>query len=237
MGEMLIIHNGVEMDRQTGNGILNKLLHGTAPQHEADCVALRIWDSIPVDDFNAGECAIDYEDRLNFCYQLADALQDKETMDVVYTEELENKEQSTDFYSRMRANGKEGSVLKLGTAKWKDHTSPDQIKKKNVSTCALRLKGWKYGKDGSKYEDVAGALHFESECGKVKVTVNCREDEMRSWDFDKLYDSIWTIAFERVSYSKNKTEASLYLPRIEKIRDDRTTADSVKEIVARCKEQ
>lgn len=235
MGEMVILHDGKVLNRQTGNGILNKLIHGTAPQHEADKVAIRLWDSVPYADFWEYECPLDYEERLYNTREFVEKVNDVSIADVVYTEELPDKAAADDFYIRMRAAGEEGSVLKLGTAKWKDHTSPDQIKKKNVSTCALVATGWKLGSEDSKYKDVMGAVFFESRCGELKVTVNGKSDEMRGWNWDDEIGTIWTIAFERISYSKSRkaAEASLYLPRIVEKRFDRSYADTLEEIIAR----
>ncbi len=235
-GELLIIRDGNILDRQVGNGILNKLIHGTAPKEEADSVAIRLWDLVPHADFwNDYESSTPYKYRFENIKSLVAAATNFLYVDTVYTEMVKSKEDGQDFYRRMRLLGHEGAVLKDPDAKWADHTSPGMMKMKNVSTCALILTGWKLGKEDGKYEDVMGALFFESRCGKLKVTVNGKSDEMRAFDWDKEIGSIWTVEFERVSYSKSKTTASLYLPRIQKQRHDRTMADTLEEIVARSK--
>lgn len=238
MGEMLIVRDGKILDRQTGNGILNKLIHGTAPQHEANSIVLRIWDIIPTKDFWEGECSIPYDKRLarteELCSYYKDFVVDGvQALSVVYYEYVENKEQAADFYKRMRDLNEEGAVLKWAKALWKDHTSPDQVKKKNVSDCDLRLIGWKAGKKGTKYEDTMGALFFESSCGKLQVTINGKTDEMRDLPYDEMLGSIWKVLFESISYAKKKDTASLYLPRLEENfpRKDKLEADSLDDIL------
>ncbi len=236
-GELLVIRDGKVLNRQTGNGILNKLLNGTAPQSEADSVAFRAWDALPIDDFWNYECSRTYTDRWNLIQSKIAQINDLLYVNAVYTEMVEDKEEADDFYRRMRILGEEGSVLKWGGAVWKDHTSPNMIKKKNVSSCALKAVDWKPGKADSKYEDVMGAVMFESSCGKLQVSINGKDDKMRGEDWNANMGQIWTVDFNYVSFSKNKTTASLYLPRLAKPRPDRTAADTLAEIVAREKKK
>ena len=234
-GELIIIRDGVVQDRQTGNGILNSLIHGTANQEDADSVAIRIWDAVPIEDFWLYECTTPYTSRFQAVKELVYAIGDPDIADFVYTEEIKTKEDAEDFYLRMRAQGEEGSVLKSGKAIWSDHTSPNMIKKKNESSCALRITGWKYGKEGSKYKDVMGAIFCESECGKLKVTVNGKTDEMRGIDWDSMVGTICTVLFEYVTTSKSNPNPSLFLPRYSKPRPDREAADTLETIIERSK--
>jgi len=237
-GELLIIRDGKVLDRQTGNGILNSLIHGTASKEDSDSVGIRLWDMVPYTEFWENyETSVPYETRFHNVSTFVKKVDKPLYVDTVYTEIIKSKEEGQYFYRRMRALGHEGAVLKDPNAKWADHTSPGMMKMKNVSTCALVLTGWKSGKEDSKYEDVMGALFFESKCGKLKVTVNGKSDEMRSFDWDSKIGTIWTIEFERVSYSKSKDTASLYLPRIQKERPDRSYADTLEEIETRLQKE
>ncbi len=234
-GELICVRNGVELDRQTGNGILNSLLHGTATQEEADCVTLRVWDAVPLEEFWLYESNTPYTKRFEALSKFVDEVDDLTVISAVYTEVIETKDEAAGFYTRMRALGKEGSVLKLGSAIWSDHTSPSMIKKKNTSSCALRITGWKYGKEDSKYKDVMGAIFCESECGQLKVTVNGKTDEMRGIDWDAMVGTICTVLFESITTSKSNEFPSLFLPRFDKPRPDRTTADTLEVIRERVK--
>ena len=230
---LILMDNGEVLDRQTGNGILNKLIHGTAPQHEVDRVLLRSWDAIPIDDFWKGECDVIYDARFDHIKSIVNMIDLPNRLQLVRDEIVYSLEEAKDCYADVRAKDGEGGVLKARTAKWKDHTSPLQIKMKNVSDCDLRITGWKYGKEGSKYEDVVGAFFAESQCQQLTVTVNVRTDEMREWNWDDLTGEIAEVEFNEVSKAKNKDTHSLSLPRFVKIKADRYEADTLEEIIAR----
>ena len=57
-GELLVKDKGIVLDRQTGNGVLNKANKGTIKTDEARKVHATIWDLIPYDDFTLGVCKV-----------------------------------------------------------------------------------------------------------------------------------------------------------------------------------
>ena len=62
-GELIVKHNGVILDRKTGNGILNKAVKGTISLSEAELVCAVVWDYIPLTDFKAEYSALPYSLR------------------------------------------------------------------------------------------------------------------------------------------------------------------------------
>ena len=64
-GELLINDKGIILDRQTGNGILNKAVKGTISTDEARKVHATIWDVIEYDTFKQGVGKIPYQTRFS----------------------------------------------------------------------------------------------------------------------------------------------------------------------------
>jgi len=64
-GELLVVDNGGILDRQTGNGILNKANKGTISDKEASMVRATVWDVIPYAYFVDAYCPTPYSTRFN----------------------------------------------------------------------------------------------------------------------------------------------------------------------------
>jgi hypothetical protein len=62
-GELVVSYFDGLMDRQTGNGILNKAIKGTISATEAALVRACIWDHIPYMYFIDGDCPTPYKTR------------------------------------------------------------------------------------------------------------------------------------------------------------------------------
>ena len=233
-GELLVRKNGKILPRKTGNGILNSCIHGTANPKDAKCVILRLWDSLPLKAFYDGYYSVVYNTRLFETSQFVRAVNDTEFVDMVMTKRVNSYEEAHDFYAKIRKAGGEGAILKNLNAVWKDHTSPNMVKMKNVEEAELVIVGWEPGKEGSKYEMCMGALRCESSCGKLKVSIGSGfSDEEREADWDLAIDSIITVEFESVIKDKNRKSYSLFLPRFKEVREDRDTADTLEEIMER----
>lgn len=77
-GELLVVDgSGVVLDRQTGNGILNKANKGTISANEASMVRATIWDVIPYMYFVDGHCPVNYGKRWGSLCTLMDTHQPK----------------------------------------------------------------------------------------------------------------------------------------------------------------
>ena len=169
-GELIVVVNGITLDRKTGNGIINKCIHGTATKEERDCVHLRVWDTLPLDKFYNGFHEVHYNTRHFDCRSFVNAV-NSPRVQMVETKRVKSLEEAWKFYYRMREEGKEGAVLKNAFTQWKDHTSTNQVKMKNVIDAELTIVGWYRGNVGTYFEKCVGGIICESRCKKLRVKV------------------------------------------------------------------
>jgi len=235
-GELLVRKNGKILDRKTGNGILNSCIHGTVSKEDAECIVFKCWDCIPLKKFYNGYDETPYLSRLETVKDFVKCvkLKAKNIVDLVVTKQVENYKEAKAFYDWIRELGGEGAVLKNIYVEWKDHTSQNQVKMKNVFDAELRVIAWNTGKKGSKYSAMLGALACETKCGKLKVSVGSGfSDEDRAQNPAYWLDKIITVEFESVIKDKKKKTYSLFLPRYVERRLDRSYADTLEEVQKR----
>jgi hypothetical protein len=213
------------MDRQTGNGILNKANKGTISSKEAAMVHATVWDVIPYIQFVDGYCATPYSTR----YASLKLLVDKQAPSnkriwLVTTDIVNNLDEAQVIFEHYLADGLEGIILKDGSGVWEDKRAKHQIKFKGELECDLKIVGIQAG--SGKYEGMLGAILCESADGIVKVSVGSGfTDEQRKTLGEEIIDKIAAIKYNmRI---KNKAgEESLFLPIVLEIRDDKEIADT-----------
>ena len=240
-GELLVKKNGKILDRKTGNGILNSCLQGTANPEDAKCVEFVAWDVISEKAFYEGKFNVPYSDRWGKIRVIVKSINNP-LFSSIKTEIIDNYEEAREFYDRMRAEGEEGAIIKNFLTEWKNHTSPNFIKLKNTDTAEMRIVGWKYGKESTRFENCMGAVLCESEDGKVKVSISGFSDEMRLENWDDHIGKIISVDYEGLIKDRNSTTYSLYLPRRKKsqgkidsleFRFDKDHADTLKDMLNR----
>lgn len=234
MGELLIKIDGKILPRKTGNGFLNSCLQNAAPSNKAEHAVIKLWDAVPQKDFWAGSCDIEYKYRLTRISNLIkdmSNIQPNTLISRINTKMLYSEKEAQIFYKRLRSEGKEGAILKNIYAKWKDHTSPDCVKLKNVSDAELRVVSWKYGKEGTKFVDCIGSVQLESDDGLIKVSVSGFTDAERLLDWDARIGKVGTLEYEGLISDKSRPGIySLYLPQNLEMRPDRTYTDTLKDL-------
>lgn len=222
-GELLVNDKGVILDRQTGNGILNKANKGTISDLEAHKVRATIWDVVHLDAFKRGVCNVDYGKRwetLNHLFNLAKP----KKVSLVKSWEVENYDTAKALFEEFLQRGEEGVILKDKAGIWEDKRTKSQIKFKGELECDLKIVGIVPGE--GKYEGMLGAILCESSDGVVKVSVGSGFiDEHRKTLGEEIVDKIVAVKYNmRI---KNKAgEESLFLPVFVEIRNDKDVADS-----------
>ena len=218
------------MDRQTGNGILNKANKGTISAKEAAMVHATVWDVIPYVEFETGYCGAPYSKRFSSLQILVNRQVTKEKkIWLVTTNIVQTFEEAQTIFEKYLAEGLEGIILKDGSGVWEDKRSKSQIKFKGELECDLRIVGVQAGT--GKYEGMLGAIICQSADGVVKVSVGSgfNDAHRKNLITEKLLDRIVSIKYN--SRIKNKSgEESLFLPVFVEIRDDKDEADSSKDI-------
>lgn len=224
-GELLVTKDGKVVDRQTGNGILNKANKGTISEEEASLITMTVWDIISYDNWIDGKEEMIYVHRYNRLIGLN--LQGK--LNLVPSTEVKSLDEAKTVYENYYARGYEGIILKNTNAIWEPKRSKDQIKFKGEETASLHVVGIQDGREGSKYEGQIGALICESEDGELMVNVGSGltdEDRLRTDFIGKIIE----VKYNAKIKSKGSNTWSLFLPRYMEVRNDRDTADTIDHI-------
>jgi hypothetical protein len=235
-GEGRIFRNGNFLDRKTGNGIITKILKGTAKPEDHRDLVITIWEALPLKDFWAGKCEVPLEKRYNSKF-FEGLTVDKGIIRIPNRVLVFSQEEALGLADEWIENGGEGGVLKNLDSIWKDGTSAYWVKLKAVVDCEMEVMGWEFGATGSKYEKCMGKIYCQSSDGLIKVKVGGGlSDELRHEPWDEHIGSIVTVRFSEMISSKTKVAKSLFLPRFIEFRDDKDTADSYEEITKLIKE-
>lgn len=224
------------MSRKEGNGYLN------SSDIDPDRIRFYLWDIVPYEVWTGHEkCVETYDRRFG---RLKEVVGDDEvlSLQMVDTVLCENKQDIIDHFKTMRENGEEGTVLKDFRGMWKDGTSKHCVKAKAEFVVDMVITGWRKGKKG-KWEDGLGSVQCKSSDGKVVVYVSGFTDEMRQYLFeniDTMIDNEQIMEVKGNDVVDNKLDDSdapyaIYLPRFEKLRKDKTEADSYDRIMEQLK--
>lgn len=227
-GELLIKDNGKILDRQTGNGILNKANKGTISAKESSMVCATLWDMVSYDEFKSGKSILTYQQRLELLEQIMDMNQEAQArIGLVDRWEVDNMEEVNTLFNGLLEQGEEGIILKSRDGIWEDKRVKHQIKFKGEMECDLKIVAVEEGT--GKYVGMLGAIVCESSDGVVKVRVGSGfndDHRINLWHIkEEILDKIAVVKYNmRI---KNKLgEESLFLPIFIEIRDDKTVADS-----------
>jgi hypothetical protein len=216
------------MDRQSGNGILNKANKGTISADEASMVHATVWDLIPYVQFIDGYCQTPYSKRFSTLEQIVNKQKPKDKKIWTVTSTIvQTLEKAQDIFQGYLADGHEGIILKDGSGEWEDKRSKNQIKFKGELECDLKIVAVEEG--SGKAVGMLGAIVCESSDGIVKVNVGSGfTDALRKqyWK-ENIVDKIVAVKYNARIKSKNGEE-SLFLPVFIELRDDKDVADSSK---------
>ena len=221
-GELLVRKDGKILDRQTGNGILNKANKGTISDSEASLVEMTVWDVIPYDKFLTGKCDVPYKDRFDDLFTMTE-FNPSPKINVVMTNIVPNLEVARSFFNLMLEEGQEGIILKDADSIWENKRSKGQVKFKAELDVDLVVTGWVEGT--GKYEGLLGALQCESADGVIKVNVGSGFiDEDRKTIDQSIIGKIISVKYN-ARIKNTSGEESLFLPVYLETRLDKTEAD------------
>lgn len=220
-GELVVEESGKYLDRQTGNGILNKAVKGTISSKEAEKVCATLWDVIPYEDFKNGSSDWDYKTRFSV---LEDMLLSGKIR-IVDHKIVASLHEARETFNAYLAEGQEGIILKDLSGVWENKRAKHQIKFKGELECELRVVDVQEGT--GKYTGLLGALICESEDGVLKVDVGSgfKDADRTSMTKESVVGKIISVKYN--ARIKNKQgEESLFLPIFIEIREDKNVADS-----------
>lgn len=216
-GELVVTDGFTLLDRQTGNGILNKALKGTISVEEASKVRACIWDVIPYMYFTTGEYSRPYKERFSF-------IKETRNISIVPNFIVENIEEAQAKFREYYTQGEEGIILKDMHAPWENKRSKSLIKFKGELECDLKIVDVEDGT--GKYEGMLGALVCESEDGiiKVKVGSGFNDEDRKKIKKQDVLGKVVAVKYNARIRSKHEGE-SLFLPIFVEIREDKDKAD------------
>lgn len=237
-GEMLVMRNGKILPRQEGNGIINEVVSGGdfAP---GDTPVLQLWDNIPLTAVKAkGVYEVPYAQRLT---GLMRALNHCETVSVIETKVVKSIAEAVAHFLDAVGRGLEGTVIKRKRGFWKDtgsSGSKDQVKMKVDADVELKVVGYREGKEGSKRATSIGALICQTSDGLLEVGAGSGlKDKDLEYFAAKAAagetGDIVCIRFNDIMLPSESNELhSLFLPRYIERRTDKSTADSLPQVIA-----
>lgn len=222
-GELVVEMDDKYLDRQTGNGILNKAVKGTISAAEAKQVCATLWDVIPYEDFIKGSSNHSYQTRFN----VLESIPLSGKIRLVEHKVVGTIDEARTIFEHYLARGQEGIILKDLSAPWENKRAKHQVKFKGELECELRVVDVQMGT--GKYEGLLGALICESEDGVLKVDVGSGFKDDQRQDCNSYLGKIVSVKYN--ARIKNKQgEESLFLPIFIEVREDKTSADHSKSI-------
>ena len=226
-GELLVTSATGILDRQTGNGILNKANKGTISAGEASLVRATVWDVIPFLYFQDGVCNTPYGTRFNSLNTLINKIE-PEKVSTVASWEVEDYETAKAMFEEMLQRGEEGIILKDKSGIWENKRSKTQIKFKGELECDLKIVGIEEGT--GKYAGMLGAIKCESSDGVIKVSVGSGfTDDQRKTLGEEIIGKVAAVKYN-MRISNRAGEESLFLPIVLEIRFDKDEADASTQI-------
>jgi hypothetical protein len=190
-----------------------------------------VWDCITLDEYlNAGSKR-PYHERWEELQEMLKFVKTDRVRLVEY-KMVKSPEEAMKHFQELLARGEEGTIVKGMSGIWKDGKPNYQIKIKLEIAVDLRIIGFNEGKKGTRLEGNLGSLICESECGILKTDPAGITDEMRKFIWDNresLLNTYAEVKCKGVSVTENGY--SLLHPVFGKLRDDKTSGDTLENIL------
>lgn len=220
-GELVVRDSQGIMNRQKGNGILNKAVKGTISAMEASMVHATIWDIIPFSAFQQGVYKTSYQERFGKLQQLV--LPGR--ISLIENRVVNTEDEAHELFQEYFNKGEEGIILKDITQAWEDKRVKHQVKFKGELECDLLCMDWQEGT--GKNVGKLGALVLTSADGVVKVNVGSGfTDEQRDkYTKENTVGKVVAVKYNARIQDKKTGQTSLFLPVFLELREDKTYAD------------
>jgi hypothetical protein len=222
-GELVCYANGKPLPRKVSNGILNKAIRETILPSEAALVTFQCWDIVDQTQ------KITYENRLDTLYSRFVSKRNAKVFPVE-TETVRTIGEVEALFEKALKVGEEGVIAKNKDAVWQPKRTFDLVKFKAEKTVDLLVVGWEEGT--GKNVGRMGALVCETSDSLVRVNVGTGYSDAQRIEFmqNKPIDRIVEVMYNARITKKGGGVDSLYLPRFIKIREDKSEANSSKEV-------
>lgn len=233
-GELLMMSGGKYLDRQTGNGLFNKILKGGDFDTKKYTPVYEAWDIIPLDEARLkNKYKVPYANRFaTLKMYLPDTFSSAfHHIRIIETRIVNSLAEANAHYREALERGLEGTIVKSADAIWQDSTSKDQVKMKLEFEVDLEVEGYEEG--NGKAAGTLGALRCRTSDGKLKVKVGSGfTDAMRRDIWERKDLKIITVKANSIMPPENKDTYSLFLPIFVEERNDKKTADDLARVLA-----
>jgi ATP-dependent DNA ligase len=159
-----------------------------------------------------------------------DARQLSHLVSLVETKKVQNDYEARRMFEQLLAEGQEGIILKTKEGIWENKRSKNLIKFKGELECDLRVVDWEEGT--GKNVGRLGALVLESDCGGIRVNVGTgfSDADRDSITAESSIGRVVAIKYNARITDKTSSTASLFLPVFVEFRNDKSVADSAKDV-------
>ncbi len=231
-----LIYDLTKATREKGNGIITKVIKGTASEEECNSVIYQVWDVIATDCYESK--GVYNKNALERREILESLVKDCEHVEIIPRDIVDSFEEANTIFENYVKAGFEGAILKQLNTPWKDIAKPtDCVKMKRKEPADLEVVGLYEGE--GKAVGMLGGLNLESSDGLIKV--NCGSgfsDEQRQviWaDQNAILGKIVEVEYDSITEDKKTKQKSLFLPIFKQIRVDKSEADSYTDIKSKQK--
>ena len=225
--------------REQGNGIITKVVKGTASEEEKENALYQVWDCI---DTKYYESKGEYPFTNMYRRELLETMMEEyriwceenfTTPKIHLIERTENVsvEEAFEIFEQYVRDGYEGAIVKDMNAPWKDVGKPAfNIKLKRKEPADLKVVDIFMAEEGSKYEGMIGGFVCESECGEIKVRVGSGFNDEDRVNYLKEQPPVIEVEYDSITEDKKTKQKSLFLPIFKRPRFDKDVADTLEDI-------
>lgn len=221
-----------DLDRKSVSGKVNRILKGTAPENIDDNFLYHLFDFEDVSIFEK-PTNNPYEhrrERLNDVLNnyLKDYTDGSAPLRFSVRWQATSSEEIMEIYKKLVIDGGEGVIVKKPEHIYELKRSKNWNKIKEIQDCDLKIVGWYEGK--GKRKGKIGGFCCESADGELKVEVGSGFTDEFIDEVSKNPDS-YVGKIVKIIYNVRIVDKhgkhSLFLPRLEEIRNDKTEADVI----------
>lgn len=213
-------------DRASGNGLINS----NNPPYER--IYFTLWDYLSDHEYQ-GVTSQPYWMRFKNLQDILNSVVD-ERINVVQNYDADTLEDALQITSTLMSHGLEGSVIKDKHMRFKDGTSPEQLKVKLKVDADLRLVGFEKGTKGTKYENKNKVLIFESDDGKINGRTSGltdKEVDDVTNNPDKYLGVVIAVQFNDLVKAQDHEYFALSHPRFVEFRFDKKETDTLERVL------
>ncbi|CAM0111347.1 ATP-dependent DNA ligase [Vibrio phage 5P1c] len=227
--------------REQGNGIITKVVKGTASEEEKENALYQVWDCINIGFYQPkSEWKVNNQERRSLLEEMMEryeswcrSVNTSPKVHLIEREEFVSVNEAFEIFEQYVRDGYEGAIVKDMDASWKDVGKPAfNIKLKRKEPADLKVVDIFMAEEGSKYEGMLGGFICESECGEIKVRVGSgfNEEDRVNYLSKSNLPKVVEVEYDSITEDKKSKQKSLFLPIFKRPRYDKDISDTLPEI-------